>query len=69
MLDEHPWKDKNSSRAVRVMKPFWSYHWIEEPFLQQHQDWEDGDDGGLVIGKYDSDDDMIGDTNQSAITG
>ncbi|KIM74809.1 hypothetical protein PILCRDRAFT_694114 [Piloderma croceum F 1598] len=56
MLDEHPRNDENSLRAVRVMKPFWSagieyYHWIEEPFLRQHQDWAD-DDVRQRIGRW-----------------
>ncbi|KIM74200.1 hypothetical protein PILCRDRAFT_828491 [Piloderma croceum F 1598] len=70
VLDEHhPRKDGNSLRAVRMMKPFWRagiecYHWIEESFLQK-QDWEDEDDGGVVVGKYH--DDTIDDTDQSTI--
>jgi hypothetical protein len=56
ILDEHPRNDIDSLRAARTMKPLWSagldcYHWIEEPFLQQSQAWED-DDGGLFVGKY-----------------
>jgi hypothetical protein len=54
MFDKHPRKDGNSLRAVRVMKPFWSagvgsYHWIEEPFLQQNQDWEDWSLGSMTV--------------------
>jgi hypothetical protein len=44
------------------MKPFWSagfecYHWIESAFLRKYQVWEDDDDGGFAVGKYDGDDD------------
>jgi hypothetical protein len=51
------------------MKPFWSaclgsYHWIEEPSLQKHQDLQD-DDGELFIGHYE--DSTIGETDQSSI--
>jgi hypothetical protein len=72
MLDEHPRKDEDSLRAVRTMKPFWSagldcYHWIESAFLRKYQVWEDDDDGGLAIGKYDSDDDLVGGAERSSI--
>jgi hypothetical protein len=71
MLDEHPRKDESSLRAVRKMKPFWSagiecYHWIDSDLLRKHQVWEDDDDGGLAVGKYDGDDDLIGGAEQSS---
>jgi hypothetical protein len=59
------------------MKILWSagvecYHWIEEPFFRQHQD-RGFFFGRLIAGKHeddgDSEDDMIGDTNCSAIAG
>jgi hypothetical protein len=34
--------------------------------LRKHQVWEDDDDGGLAVGKYDGDDDLIGGAEQSS---
>jgi hypothetical protein len=40
-----------------------SYHWIELPSLQKHQDLQD--DGELFVGHYE--DSTIGETDQSSI--
>ena len=63
-LDEHARRDSASLSAVRRMKPVWSlgvdcYHWIEEEFLQQKLSWIDDEEGVLLVGKYQDEDDVF----------